>query len=134
EELNPDAEDILIKQPEKYLRHESMIYDFDSDLGIKDQRQYTGSDRNRFSITGLVNGNYEQLTDVMGADITYMRRSTSYDQIWWGAQFFTQKVMFDAVTQNRSSGDTTSGEAAYQRPGATKDTIMAGGLGVGYRF
>lgn len=130
EELDPDAEEVLIKKPEKYLRHESMIYDLDSDLGIRDQRRYTGSDRNRFSIAGLVNGNYEQISDVVGGDVTYMRRSTRYNQIWYGAQFFTQKVTFDAVTQNRSTGV----EASYQRPGGTKDTIMAGGLGVGYRF
>jgi hypothetical protein len=52
EELNPSAEDILIRQPEKLLRHESMIYDLDSKLGIKDQRQYTGNDSNRFSLRG----------------------------------------------------------------------------------
>lgn len=134
EELNPEAEDVLIKKREKYLRDESMIYDFNTDLGIKDQRQYTGSDRNRFSVSGLINANYEQIADVFGGDVTYMRRSTRYNQIWWGGQFFTQKVTFDAVTQNRSNGDATSGEAAYQRPGSTKDTVMAGGLGVGYRF
>ena len=134
EELNPEAEEVLIKKPEKYLRDESMIYDFNTDLGIKDQRQYTGSDRNRFSVSGLINANYEQVSNVLGADVTYMRRSTRYNQIWWGGQFFTHRVNFDAVTQNRSTGNSTTGEAAYQRPGDTKDTIMAGGLGVGYRF
>lgn len=134
EDLNPSSEDVLIKKPEKYLRDESMIYDFDSDLGIKDQRRYTGGDRNRFSVAGLVSANYEQVNSVVGADVSYMRRSTRYNQVWWGGQFFYQNVHFDAVTQNRSSGTNANGEQAYQRPGGTQDAIMAGGLGAGYRF
>ena len=38
EEQNPDTQDILIKKPEKYLRNESVIYDLNTDLGIKDQK------------------------------------------------------------------------------------------------
>lgn len=134
EELNPSAEEILIKQPEKYLRDESMIYDFNSTLGIKDQRRYTGTDRNRFSVSGLVSANYEALGSVLGADISYLHRSTRYDQIWWGGRFFYQNAEFDAITQNRTSGSNANGEQNFQRPGGTKDTLMGAGLGAGYRF
>jgi hypothetical protein len=135
EELNPEAEEILLKKPEKYQRHESMIYDFDSDLGIKDQRQYTGSDRNRISLAGHISGNYEQVGDILGGEINYMRRSTRYNQIWWGAQFFQHKTYFDAITQNRRNpSSNANAESNYQRPGDVKNTVMAAGLGVGYRF
>lgn len=135
EDLNPEAEEVLIKKPEKYLRDESMIYDLNTDLGIKDQRQYTGSDRNRFSIAGHMNGNYEHPNEILGGELSYMRRSTRYNQIWWGAQFFQHTAYFDAITQNRktTSGNINS-EANFQRPGNVKNTIMAAGLGVGYRF
>lgn len=135
EELNPDTEEVLIKKPEKYLRHESMIYDFNTDLGIKDQRQYTGNDRNRFSIAGHLSGDYEHFNDILGGEVSYMRRSTRYNQIWWGAQFFTHNTYFDAITQNRKiASSNPNAESNYIRPGDTKNTVMAAGLGVGYRF
>ena len=136
DELNPDSEEVLIRNPEKYLRHESMIYDFNTDLGIKDQRQYTGTDRNRFSIAGHISGNYEQVRDMLGVELSYMRRSSRYDQIWWGVQFFQHNTYFDAITRNHSqkAGSNPNAESNYIRPGNTKTTVMAGGLGVGYRF
>lgn len=134
EDLNPEAEEILIKKPEKHLRNESMIYELNTNLGIKDQRRFTGTDRNRFAIAGMINGNYEQVADVFGGEISYMRRSTRYNQIWYGAQFFQHRAYFDAITQNHTSGSNPNGEAAFQRPGGVKDTVMAAGLGVGYRF
>lgn len=135
EELNPDAEEILIKKPEKHLRHESMIYDFNTDLGIKDQRRFTGNDRNKFSIAGHFSGDYEHWNDILGGEVSYMRRSTRYNQVWWGAQFFQHATYFDAITQNRkTSSSNVNAESNYQRPNDTKNTVMAAGLGAGYRF
>ncbi len=133
EELNPDSEEVLIRKPEKYLRHESMIYDLDTDLGIKDQRRYTGEDRNRLSISGHVSGNYEQFGDLFGGDIAYLRRSTRYHQLWWGAQFFQHRTYFDAITQNPANRGTNS-DGSFRRPGDVRNTVMAAGLGVGHRF
>lgn len=133
EEQNPEAQEILIQKPEKYLRDESMIYDLNTNLGIKDQRRYTGTDRNRFSLAAHMNGNYEQPTDILGAELNIMRRTTRYHQIWYGAQFFQHRTYFDAITQNQTSGGANS-EATFRRPGGTKNTVMAFGLGVGYRF
>lgn len=133
EELNPEAQEILIRKPEKYLRDESMIYDLNTNLGIKDQRRYTGTDRNRFSLACHISGNYEQPTDILGGEVNYMRRSERYNQVWWGAQFFHHKTYFDAITQNPTTGGVNS-EASFRRPGGTENTIMAFGLGVGYRF
>lgn len=134
EELNPDSEEILIKKPEKYLRNESMIYDLNTDIGIKDQRRYTGTDRNRFSIAGHINGNYEQVTDILGAEVTYMRRSARYHQAWWGAQFFQHNTYFDTITQNHMASATPNSEGSFPRPGNVKNAVMAAGLGAGYRF
>lgn len=136
EEINPETEEILLKKPEKYLRSESIIYDLDTDLGIKDQRQYTGTDKNRMSLAGHISSNYEQLQDIMGIEATYMRRSDRYNRIWYGAQFFQHKANFDAVASNQTAGpgDNVNDDSQFQRPGNAKNTIMAGGLGVGYRF
>lgn len=134
EELNPESEEVLIKKPEKYLRNESIIYDLNTDLGIKDQRRYTGSDRNRLSIAGHINGDYEHVADLFGGEVNYMRRSTRYNQIWWGAQFFQHRTNFDAITQNASASSTPNSEGSFQRPGDTKETVMGLGLGVSYRF
>jgi hypothetical protein len=136
EELNPDAEEILIKKPEKYLRNESMIYDFDTDLGIKDQRQYTGQDRNKVSLAAHISSDYEHFNNLIGLEFSYMHRSTRYNQIWYGFQFFQHNTTFDSITKNQTveTGDTATDESAFQRPGDTKNTVMGLGLGVGYRF
>ena len=134
EDLDPSSEDILIKQPERYQRHENMIYDFNSNLGIKDQRKYTGEDKNRFSIAGHVSGDYEHFNELLGFEASYMRRSDRYNRIWWGGQFFQHKTYFDVITQNHTSGSTTTSESAFQRPNKEDNTVMGAGLGVGYRF
>jgi hypothetical protein len=133
EELNPSAEDILIRQPEKLLRHESMIYDLDSKLGIKDQRQYTGNDSNRFSFAAHIAADYEHPREVLGGEVTYMRRTTGYSQFWWGGQFFRHLAHFDHITQNHSWGGANS-EASSPRPGNVQNTVIGFGPGMGYRF
>jgi hypothetical protein len=132
-ELDPETEEVLIKKPEKYLRHESMIYDFNTDLGIKDQRQYTGTDKNRFTAALHIAGDYEHLYEIMGGEINLMRRTTAYHQLWWGAQFFQHRAYFQNITQNSSVGGTDS-EASFHRPSDVKDKLIGFGPGVGYRF
>lgn len=134
EDLNPESEEVLIKKPEKYLRNESMIYDFNNDLGIKDQRRYTGTDKNRLSIAGHISGNYEQPSDILGGEVSYMRRSSRYNQMWYGAQFFQHNTYFDAITRNVRTSTVPNSEGSFNRPGDVKNTVMAFGLGVGYRF
>lgn len=133
-ETDPESEEVLIKKPEKYLRNESMIYDLNTNLGIKDQRQYTGSDRNRFSLAAHLSGDYEHFTDILGLEVNMMRRSTRYNQFWYGAQFFQHKTYFDAITQNHSANATPGSEGSFQRPGNVKNNVLGLGLGVGYRF
>lgn len=134
EELNPESQDILIHRPEKYLRNESMIYDLNTNLGIKDQRRYTGADRNRFSVAGHINGNYEHLQNLLGFELSYMRRSTRYNQFWYGGQFYQHRTYFGNITQNPTGGTNTNSDSNFKRPNDTKETIMGLGLGVGYRF
>jgi hypothetical protein len=136
EEKNPSTQDVLIKQPEKYLRDDSMIYDLNTELGIKDQRKYTGTDRNKFAIAGHVSGDYERFSDLLGLEFNYMHKSERYSQIWYGAQLFQHRTMFDAITQNQAAeaGDNPNDESQTQRPNNVKDTILGVGVGVGYRF
>ena len=136
EEINPDTEQILIKKPEKYLRNESMIYDLNTNLGIKDQRRYTGKDKNKFSVAGHISANYEHLNDILGFDVNYMRRSDRYNRIWYGFQFFQNRTFFDSITQNKTaaSSDNANSDSQFQRPNNVKNNVFAGGLGAGYRF
>lgn len=133
EELEPESQEVLIKKPEKYQRNESMIYDLNTNLGIKDQRRYTGTDRNRLSFAGLLNGNYEHPIDLFGAEVNMMRRSSRYHQIWYGAQLFQHRTQFDVVTRNPNSSGANS-EGSFDRPGDAKNSILGLGLGVSYRF
>lgn len=135
-EKDPTAEEILLKKPEKHLRNESMIYDLDSDLGIKDQRRWTGQDKNRISLAGHVSFDYEHLTEIQGLEFNYMRRAQNYSQFWYGFQVFRNQARFDAVTQNpdATSSTNTNSDAKKPRPNDAKEAILAGGLGVGYRF
>ena len=136
EDIEPETQEILIKKPEKYLRNESMIYDFNTDLGINDQRKYTGTDRNKLSLSGHVSSDYEHVSNILGYDLNYMRRTTNYNQIWYGFQFFQHKSYFDAITQNQpaNAGDNVNDESQTQRPNNVKTNLLGTGLGVGYRF
>lgn len=136
EEIPSSSEEILIRKPEKYLRHESMIYNFNSDLGIKDQRKYTGTDKNKLGLAGHISSNYEHLDNLMGFEINYLRKSSRYDNIWWGAQFFSHNAKFDAITSNHSASNSTNSgsEAQNQRPNGTDNSVMGAGLGMSYRF
>jgi hypothetical protein len=133
EEINPESEEILLKKPEKHLQHESMVYDFNSELGIKDQRRYTGTDSNRFAVAGHINGRYEQLQDLFGVEAVYMRRSTRYNRFWYGAQFLYVNSKFGNLSENATSTGVNS-EGNFRRPRDAKNNLSAFGLGVGYRF
>jgi hypothetical protein len=136
EEQNPDTQDILIKKSDKYLRNESMIYDLNTDLGIKDQRKYTGTDSHKFGLAGHVSGDYEHFSDILGVEFNYMYRSKSYNQMWYGFQVFQHKTLFNSITQNITpeAGDNANDESQYQRPQYTKNTISSLGIGIGHRF
>ena len=135
EERDPDTQEILIKKPEKYLRHESMIYDLNTDLGINDQRKYTGTDANRFAIAGHVSADYEHVTNILGYEFNYMRKTSRFNQIWYGMQFFQNKTFFDAITQNHSSDSgNANAESQTQRPNNVQSKVLGFGPGVGYRL
>lgn len=127
EELDPSTEDILLKKPEKYLRDESMIYDLNTNLGIKDQRKYTGTDKNRLSLSGHLSANYEHFNHILGIDATYMRRTDRFDRLWWGFQFFRHRTRLDAVAEPQL-------DEVPDRPADSEGTITAAGIGVSYRF
>jgi hypothetical protein len=130
EELNPEPEDALTRRREQYLRNESMIYDLDTGYGVRDQRRYTGSDRNRLSFAGHLNGDYERITDILGVDFSYQRRSTRYHQAWWGMQFFAHNTFFNTISMNPQRGS----ESQFQRPRNVQNTLWGIGPGAGYRF
>lgn len=111
-----------------------MVYNFNTDLGIKDQRRYTGEDRNRFSIACHLSGDYEHFNRLLGGEVTYMRRSTRYNQIWWGAQFFQHSTYFSSITQNATSGGIPNSEGSFQRGNYEKNTVLGLGFGASYRF
>lgn len=134
EEVDPETEEILLNKPEKYLLHESMVYNFDSNLGIKEQRTYTGSDRNKVSISGHLSGNYEHLNQLLGGEISYQRRTVSYDQLWWGARFFQYQTKFGNITQNHPTSSVPNSEGNIQRDNNSKNNVTGIGLGLAYRF
>ena len=136
EERNPETEDVLIKRPEKFLRNESLMYDLNTDLGIRDQRKYTGKDKNRFAVAGHVSGDYERINYILGLEFNYMRRTEKYNQIWYGVQLFQHRTFFNAITQNQvaQTSDNPNDESKYQRPNNSLNHLSGMGAGVGYRF
>ncbi len=133
EERSPESEEVLVNKPEKYLLHESMIYDFNTELGIKDQRQYTGSDNGRFMASLHLSGQYEHLSELLGFEINYLAKTSSYDHIWWGFQLFQHNTYFKTITQNPTSGGSGS-DSTYVRDNSVKNKILGFGPGLGYRF
>jgi len=133
DERSPESEEVLVNKPEKYLRHESMVYDFNTELGIKDQRKYTGSDTNRFMASLHLSGQYEHLSDLLGFEANYMAKTKSFDHLWWGFQIFQHNTYFNSITQNPTSGGSGS-DSTYSRDNDVKNKILGFGPGIGYRF
>jgi hypothetical protein len=134
EEINPETREILLNKPEKYLRHESMMYDLDTDSGLTGERYYTGTDRNRLSLAGHLSANYENLNNLMGFEINLMRRTTRFHQVWWGVQLLQHKTYFTNLTQNHEFSSTPNTEGNFQRSNDIENTLTALGAGIGYRF
>ncbi len=130
DEKDPSGEDIQLRRKEKYQWDESLVYQLNSDLGIRDQRRYTGLDRNRLSIGLHVNGQYEYPQDLLGVEVTWLRRLDNWSKLWVGGTFRHHKTQWEVITQNRSTG----AEAALRRPSDVKQDITSVGLGAGYRF
>jgi hypothetical protein len=130
EELNPGDNETLVTRKEKYLRDESVVSPINSSTGIRDIRRYTGLDRNRISASYHFNGQYEALQKLQGLEATWMRRSSSWHKLWYGATVRSTATEWSQITQNRDTG----GEAAFQRPRDSAQTINTLGLGAGYRL
>ena len=88
------------------------------------------------SLAGHISGDYEHFNNLLGVDVSYMRRTERYNQIWYGFQIFQNQTIFNAITQNQDPrpGDNVNDESNTQRPNNTKASVLAGGLGAGYRF
>ncbi len=129
DELNPTHEEVE-KRKEKYKWDESLVSPYNSDLGINDDKRYTGRDRNKLSAAFHLNGQYERLQELRSFEVTWLRRSEAWHKLWWGATYRRAESQWDEITTNNQSG----GESAFDRPGDADQTINSLGLGFGYRF
>ncbi len=129
EELDPSETEIL-KYQEKRTWDESLVSPYNSDLGISDDKRYTGKDRNKLSAAFHLNGQYERLQELRSLEVTWLRRSEAWHKLWWGATYRRAESQWDEITSNNQSG----GESEFDRPGDADQTINTFGLGFGYRF
>lgn len=129
EELDPSEAEIL-KYKEKRTWDESLVSPYNSDLGIRDDKRYTGKDRNKLSAAFHLNGQYERLQELRSFEVTWLRRSEAWHKLWWGATYRRAESQWNEITSNNQSG----GESAFDRPGDADQTINSLGLGFGYRF
>jgi hypothetical protein len=134
EEAKPSGDDLLFRRKEKFNRDEKMVQELDDELGIRDNRRWTGEDRNRLSGAFHLNGQYEFYQELQTFELTWMRRVENWSKLWWGATYRRTTAGFGNVAQNRTGTGNPNGEGAFVRPKDAKQTINAAGLGVGYRL
>jgi hypothetical protein len=130
EEEKPSDRDVLQIYKEKYQRDESMVDPISSITGVRDMRRYSGLDRNKLSLALHLNGQYESLSGLQGFEASYLRRVDNWSKLWIGGTVRASSADFSEITKNKSSGP----EAAFQRPPNANQSILAVGLGVGYRL
>lgn len=128
EELDPTAEEIRFSHKEKHSFDESYIFITNTELGVQDQRRFTGLDRNKLSLSIHVNGQYEYLQRLNALDLTWLRRTDNWTKLWWGATLRQTNTRLDQITTLKTQGP----EAAL--PKDSDQTITTLGLGAGYRF
>ena len=131
EEKEPSGEDLLFKKKAKYDFDESLVYITNTELGIKDQRRFTGLDRNKLSASLHLNGQYEYLQKLLGFEVTYLRRMDNWSKLWVGGTIRRTATQWDQISTKSDEG---GGEAAFQRPNDAEQTLNTVGLGFGYRF
>lgn len=134
EEQNPSGDDVLFRRKEQFQRDERMVQEYNDDLGIRDDRRWTGDDRNRLSGAFHLNGQYEFMQELQSLELTWMRRVPNWSKLWWGATYRRTNTGFGNITDNRSDTGNPNAEGAFQRPKDAKQTINAAGVGAGYRF
>jgi len=128
EERDPSDSEI-IRRKEKHTWDESLVSPMNSSLGVRDSRRYTGKDRNKLAAAFHLNGQYEHLQHLQAFEVTWLRRSDAWHKLWWGATYRRSETQWNEI-----SGNAGGGEAAFNRPGDTDQTINTLGLGSGYRF
>ncbi len=133
EERNPSEADILHKKSEKYLHDESSLRLYNSELGIYDERYWTGRDRHMITASAQLNGQFEYLSRLNSFDFSYRYRSKNWHKLWYSALYKSTQTDFRTITQNRSSNGSDT-EGAFQRPNDADQAIQTFGLGASYRF
>jgi hypothetical protein len=136
DELDPPMEEVMVKKPEKYLRHQNVMKGHVDDSGMPLGSLYTGKERHRMSAALLLQGNYEFLNQQQGFEATYMYLIPSWKNSWWGvtARQTRTKFKFISNSPSRTSGSSPDSEAATDRPGGSNQAITQLGIGAGYRF
>ena len=136
EEFNPSMQDLLLKKKEKYQRDEAVIYELNSNLGIKDKRFFTGSDKAHFSASYAGSADINSFMKLNSINATLMARTKNYSRLYLGGMLKITQAQFSLLTNNQTpdAGDNTHDESQYQRPDTTKTTLTTIGLGAGYRF
>jgi hypothetical protein len=131
DEIDPSYEDLRFNKKEKYDFDESLVQITNTELGIQDQRRFTGLDRNKFSAALHLNGQYEYLQKLLGFEVTYLRRMDNWSKLWVGATLRRSTTQWDQISTKSDEG---GGEPTFQRPNDAEQTINTLGLGFGYRF
>jgi hypothetical protein len=136
EDKRPSMEDVIINKPEKYQKHETVINELNTSLGIKDKRQYTGRDNSQFDLAYHGSARPGEISKLSSFEASYMRRTKNYSQIWWGGMIKITKAPFSLVSDNQKANatDDVNDESQFQRPESANSNITTFGFGAGYRF
>lgn len=127
------SNDELLEKKEVTLQDDSIIYDMNSDTGIKDKSHYTG--RDNYKLSGNYLGHFElnKFTDISSFDFNFSKR---FSEVWVETFISKTAATFKAISENKQlniNAQTTS-EARWIRPDDAKQSLISMGVGIGYRF
>ena len=109
------------------MRDEVIIYDKNSNTGVRDAKYYSGEDTNRISVQYHFSPRLSNLTQVSGIEGHFARR---FKYFWVDAFASTMNTIFEEVSENK----TGKSQATGAKPDDLGESFLTLGLGLTYRF
>ncbi len=126
EEREPSEDDVRRHKPEKHSWDETVIRDLDDSTNVAGNSRWTGEDRNKLSASLHVNGRYEYMSELLGFELQWLRRTENWSKLWWGGMLKQTQTQFRHLAAPR--------RPSIDYDGSDEQSVFSAGLGIGYRF
>lgn len=113
---------------------QSILKDFNDQLGIMGDAYSTQKDKHRLSFAYMLSHDYEDFMKAQTVELQTMHKLSGLTQTWLSFQFKKTSAKFSAITSGQSSlSSNPNAEGNIDRLDQQQDLMLLG-VGLGYRF